>query len=368
MTGLSDGVILTDSELRVTEANAMVASLLNRDGDLNGTSVFDLISGYHCSLDSRLILSEVQRGGCLFQMVERGDRRRVLNVRIMPFLGHGDGNRGQIVVIRDATESSRLKDMKTDFITRVAHKLRTPLTVIEGNLPLLHAAIPEKSEDETALRDVEKSALALCELVDSFVEFMEMEAESARGLLSTTALSPKDVLRRAMNGIKAHARRKHMLLSDKVPEDTPHVCADEKRLTEALSKLLDNAIKFSPEGSILTISAEAENTILRLNFDDEGPGIPTDEQKAVFQVFHQVDEESTGEIPGVGLGLSIARQIVQELGGDVQISSPHGFPDHGSRVTVLLPIYEPGRGRRKVKSNDDIENQTVRQRVQPAFP
>ena len=97
-------------------------------------------------------------------------------------------------------------------------------------------------------------------------------------------------------------------------------------------------MKFSPDGGIVSLEGEQDNDILRLHFIDEGPGIPQVEQETVFKVFHQVDEQGTGDVPGLGLGLAIARQIIQEYGGDIQITSPFRSTNRGSCITFLLPL------------------------------
>lgn len=344
IAGLSEGVLITDSRFRILDASALASTLLGEHENLIGKSFLELLRGFECSLDMALVEAEIDRGGAMFEIASAGESPRSLKVRIIPFVGRISGIRGRIILLVNATEARRTEELKTAFIRRIAHKLRTPLTVIEGNLPLLRTGIPQDSPESEVLGDIEKYSGVLCELVNGFVDFMEMELQTSRTLLATAVLSPRTALRGALRKIEAAISARRILVADRLPETLPRVRAEEHRLVRALTNLLDNAVKFSPEGGIVTVEAQTDGKVLRLHVIDEGPGIPGSEQESVFQVFHQVDEEFTGEVPGLGLGLAVARQIVLELGGDIQLTSPYGFPDHGLRVTVLLPVHS-GEGR-----------------------
>ncbi len=343
MTGLSEGVCLTDPRLRIIEANARAGKLLGEDESLIGRRLFDLSGRFTFSVDEEVVLAELEEGTCRLRMHEhRGDR--TLDVRIAEFTGPVSGFMGCVVHLRDASEDRRIEEKKTEFIRSVAHKLRTPLTLIEGNLPLLHGEISSEPAGMEILRDVEKGSRALCELVDEFVGFMEMEMWNLRSTSAVEESLVHDLVWEAIEKVKSQASSKRILVNNKIKGDFPSVLANPARLVQALSRIMENAVKFSPDGGVITVEGESDGVTVRLHIADEGPGIPESQRESVFDLFHQVDEETTGEVPGIGLGLPIARQIVQEHGGDITLASPHRAADSGLCVTVILPIAPSGSG------------------------
>jgi signal transduction histidine kinase len=333
--GLNEGILVMDTEFRVIEGSSRAADLLGESENLVGKSFFELTGDYKHSISRQVIEVEIERGGCIFEL-EDPLGARALKVRFTPFLGNVSGFRGRIGFLSDASEHRRIEEKKIEFIRNVAHKLRTPLTLIEGNLPLLHGGIRERSPEGEILRDIEKGSRSLCELVDEFVVFMEMEIREVRALTPTQAIDLNELSWTAIGQVTEKAAQKRVIINNRIPGGLPQVRVQEERMAKAFACILENAVKFSPDGGVVTIDGEREGDVLRVHVSDEGPGIPKADQEAVFQVFHQVDEEGTGEVPGLGLGLSIARQIVQENGGDIQITSPFRAPDRGCRVTVLL--------------------------------
>ncbi len=188
------------------------------------------------------------------------------------------------------------------------------------------------------LQDIERNSEALCGLVNDFVDFMEMEIKAVRSLSAAEELPLRELAWLAIGEVKDQAAERRILICDKLPSDLPRLKVHKQTLAKALAHILENAVKFSPSGGIVNLEGEKSGDAVRLHVTDEGPGIPAADQQAVFQVFHQVDKRNTGDVPGLGLGLAIARQVIQEHGGDIQIASPYRYPDHGCRVTVLLPV------------------------------
>jgi signal transduction histidine kinase len=109
-------------------------------------------------------------------------------------------------------------------------------------------------------------------------------------------------------------------------------------MSRAFLHIIENGVKFGVQGGQVIVEAEESGGYVRVDFTDDGPGIPREEIESVFYVCHQVDEDRTGQVPGAGLGLSIARHIVQEHGGDIRITSPYRSLDRGTRVSVFLPV------------------------------
>ena len=171
-----------------------------------------------------------------------------------------------------------------------------------------------------------------------FIEFADMELRSAGIADMPTPSSMKQLIDDVFQRKQIEAQRHGIVLEDRIPADLPLLRVRASRLTDAMERIIDNSFKFSGRGSRVTVEGETAGGSLKLHFIADGPGIPADEIDSVFYVGRQVAQQQTGQIPGAGLGLTIARHVVQEHGGEIRIASPYGFPDHGTRVSVILPL------------------------------
>lgn len=231
--------------------------------------------------------------------------------------------------------------LRREIIGAAARKLRSRVTAIEGGLPLLRPVIDEDTEEAGVLNELEKNCQALCELVDELVEFADMEIQAAKGAAVRVPVPPRDLVRRAIGAVAEVARPRRVLLLDRVPGDLPPLRAEPAQLTRALAHLLARMIKCSPDGAVVTVEAMSEEEGLRIRFSsDEGPGISAADLD-VGPAPHLTDPPSRGP-EGGGLGLLIARQIVEEHGGDLQVASPSRERARGFCLSVLLPTDNLG--------------------------
>lgn len=342
-TGLSDGVLVTDDHLTVTDSNIAATVLLGCEASNPvGRPLFELLATFALSPDPALLVDEALESEAVFRMApaggETGGSRRHLLGRLSAYPRGGDVPCGFVLIVRDATELRRLEQLKGEFVSNVAHKLRTPLTVIEANLPLLEEA-PDAPELRGELLDeVTRNSNLLCHLVDQFVEFSELELGSAANADPPRPTGVDRLIAGAMARVSALADGRGIRLGRELEDGLPTFELRAGRISQAISRVLENAIKFSPEGSDVVVSADVDGEVLHIHVDDEGPGIPPEHIDAVFYVGHQVDREGTGQVPGAGLGLPIVRHILLEEGGDVRIRSPRADSGAGTRVTFRLPL------------------------------
>jgi two-component system phosphate regulon sensor histidine kinase PhoR len=345
-TSLSDGALVTDRDFKVVEANAAATLLLQLEGkNPLGVSLFELISTFQLAPEEELLRASSLLEGSIFQLTRRASAERgatdcLLVGRMLPYPARQAEPKGFVITLRDLSETQRLEELKSRFIGNVAHKLRSPLTVIQGNLPLLRGEAEGVARSQEILEEVERNSRALGLLVDQFVEFAEMEVKSLRSLTASRPVELEPILLEAIKLVQPEAKLKGIQVVGRVPADLPPISGQAERLLRAFQQVLENAVKFAGPGKQVLLESKASGSCLRVDFVDDGPGIPEKELESIFYICHQVDEEMTGEVPGAGLGLTIARHIIQEHGGDIQIQSPFGFPDHGTRVSVLLPVRD----------------------------
>jgi len=235
---------------------------------------------------------------------------------------------------RTVDELRELNRMKGEFVAVVSHELRTPVTALLGYAKTLRR--PEFAEDpalrEEFLERMERQSERLLRLVENLLTASRIESRQLP--LSLGPVRFEDLVREVVEGLSADPGRVHV----RFPHELPVLTTDRELLSRVLQNLLDNALKYSPEDAPCELEAAAEDGWLVFFVRDHGIGIPAEEIPRIFERFYQVDQSSTRTFRGAGLGLSLVRDLVQHLGGGVEVESVEG---EGSCFTVRLPVRHP---------------------------
>jgi signal transduction histidine kinase/FixJ family two-component response regulator len=235
---------------------------------------------------------------------------------------------------------AELNRMKSSFLANVSHELRTPLTAVIGFARTLQGRGTILADDEQArlLERIETQARRLHRLVEDLLDEAHLERGALR--VSNAPVRIADVVDRVVAALPDTVHQ----IAAEVPDRLPVVVADGERLEQVLANLIDNARKYSPIGSQIVISAQTTSRGVELSVSDEGRGIDPAFAPHLFEPFTQADLGDTRRDNGVGLGLSIAKGLVEAMGGAIEATSE---PGKGSRFTVVLPriIPLPNSGR-----------------------
>ena len=249
-----------------------------------------------------------------------------------------------VLVFHDVTDLRRLENIRKDFVANVSHELRTPLTSIKGYIEALLDGAKDDPEISTKFLDIIlKQSDRLNLILEDLLQLSKIE--SGQVLFKREPLHIRRVIERTLAMIKPLADKKGHRLVSFVEDDLPTVLGDEERLTQVMSNLLDNAVKYTPEKGTITVavhpvSDNAEQpalvTAVELSVTDTGIGIPELDRPRVFERFYRVDKARSRELGGTGLGLAIVRHIVEGQGGRVWVEA--NTPT-GSRfvVRILVP-------------------------------
>ncbi|MDX6631221.1 MAG: hypothetical protein QOH00_3467, partial [Gaiellales bacterium] len=247
----------------------------------------------------------------------------------------GDGRPGRVLAMRDISEVRALEQLKSDFVATVSHELRTPLTSIYGFAETLLREDASFGEEDRAsfVRYIASESERLNRLVESLLSAARLET-GAVGL----QLSPVDVAAVARDVASwAGARSEHHKLALVLPPGGALAEADADRVRQVLINLIDNAIKYSPDGGTVTVRVRKRRRVVELRVSDQGIGISERDQRNLFQKFFRVDAAMSRGIRGIGLGLYLVRGFVTAMGGRIWVESEHG---KGSTFVVELPASE----------------------------
>lgn len=244
---------------------------------------------------------------------------------------------GMVSVLSDITKQRELDQMKTGFVTSVSHELRTPLVAIDKSLSLIlsRSAGPISDNQEEFLRIAERNLKRLNRLIDDLLDLSKLE--SGKMELKLQPCAAEKIVKETIDSFQTWANAKSIKLVSKVPPGMPEINLDPDRITQVLNNLIGNAIKFTPSGGAITTEAvmQAAKGRVEISVSDTGVGMPRESLAKIFDKFYQVKGSVSTEISGTGIGLSVAKELVELHGGKIYVESEEG---HGSKFTFTLPI------------------------------
>jgi two-component system phosphate regulon sensor histidine kinase PhoR len=229
---------------------------------------------------------------------------------------------------------ARVAKLQTDFVNKVSHDLRTPLTSIRMFVETLQLGrIQDPERQREALGIVAEETERLSGLINRLLDWARMESGRRTFHLVRQPLEP--VVDAALQAIEAHTLNQQVKIEREVAQGLPPVLADREALTEALLDLLANAVKYTGPDKRIAVKAWRSGPTVFLAVADNGPGIPTREQKRIFEKFYRSSDALRRSIEGTGLGLAMAKHVVSRHGGHIEVESEVG---KGSTFTISLPV------------------------------
>ena len=227
-----------------------------------------------------------------------------------------------------------LDRLKSEFVSTVSHELRTPLTSIKANAELLlfRPALQEEKKHRL-LKTINEESDRLTRLINDLLDLSRIEAGT--GQWRRDEVSMNAVIQSSLDSILPLLQKKGFVLKTAVAEALPAVSGDRDRLVQVMNNLLSNAVKFTSTGGVITVTAHQEGPQIVVSVQDTGMGIPAEDLDSIFDKFHRSRDQVMMQTEGTGLGLTIARQIVEYHGGAIHVSSVYGA---GTTMTFTLPV------------------------------
>jgi signal transduction histidine kinase len=238
---------------------------------------------------------------------------------------------------RALSKLSQLNELKSNFISNISHELRTPLTHMRGYLSIfvdggLGPLTPQQAE---GLDVVMRAETRLEKLIDDLIQF-SLAARSELSL-NLTSTNLAELILAVLSRVKRQARTKDINMQTSFPANLPPVRIDNEKIAWVLHQLIDNAIKFTNKGGHVFVEALSEKKMVIVRVTDSGIGIAPERLNELFEPFHQLDSSDNRRYGGVGLGLALARRIVEAHGSTIRVQSKLG---QGSRFEFPLPIVD----------------------------
>ena len=240
---------------------------------------------------------------------------------------------------KTAQELAQMNKMKDEFLSTVSHELKTPLTTIKGFVSLILSgevgALNERQMNFLTI--VDQSVNRLTHLISNLLDLSRLNGKVE---MEFSVVSLKELIRNSVSNMLIKAKEKNVTLSSVVDKNLPPVYADIRWISQVVDNLLINAIKYSGAGARVSVSGHDKGEVVVVCVEDNGPGIPIEEQKLIFDKFYR-GKASARQVPGTGLGLAISKSVVEKHGGKIWIESKPGV---GSKFLFALPVAKARHG------------------------
>ena len=321
---LPDGLVVVDARLHVVESNERFSRMTGVPAPI-GRALYDL-------LRERTLYEafETVKTGEVSERTVRLEDGRVWALVVQPLPA---GSRAAAVgVLRDITVIERTESMRRTFVADVSHELRTPIASIAAAAETLADGAPDKAESAELLGLIRRQSDRMRELIDDLMDLAQIESGSVP--LERREVRLHELLTEVIEDLEATAREKGVAVGVH-GDEAATVLGDHRRLGQLARNLIDNAIKFSPPGSPVSVVVFRESGRVGFTVGDQGPGIPKSERDKIFQRFYQVDRSRSKARPGSGLGLAIVKHIAQLHNASVEVEGDLGA---GSVFRVRFPV------------------------------
>jgi len=332
LASMAEGLIAVDQNCHVVMMNFAAEKLFKiRQEETLGKHLLEVLR----NRELHDLINEVlkTRKGSTREIKINTYDERIFWINVVPI--DKENNLDAVAVMRDITELKRLEKMKSDFVSNVSHELKTPLTSISGFAEtLLDGAYKSEENCRYFLRIIKQETDRMTRLINELLYLSRIEKPDFS--IPKRPVNIASVVNKAVKLLQKNIDDKGHLLNLRLPENLGPVTGDEDSVLEIIINLLDNAIKYTPEGGNITVEIEDESDFISISVADNGIGIAGDELERIFGRFYRVQGPGITSASGTGLGLAVVKHLVESLNGKISVESQLG---KGSTFKVSLPKY-----------------------------
>ncbi len=326
ISSISEGIVAFDLELNPLNYNNALSNIMNYSLPIQNELLKKDFIDLEIDASLKLVIEEKKS----LQII-KGWMNKKLKFTLSPIIDNQGNVTGSVALVQDISESERLEQLRKDFVANVSHEFRTPLTVIKGSLEaLVDGTIDEKNDIERYHQRMLSETRSLERLVGDLLELSRLQ--SGKISISKEKVHIPSLLSDIIKSLQTIANKKEIQIACTFPEDVPPVMGDYDRLRQLFVIIIDNAIKYSPDKTVVNVSINIGDT-LEVLIKDHGYGISAEELPYVWDRFYKADKSRKGS--GTGLGLAIAKHLIQLHSGNISMQSSLG---KGTTVTISLPM------------------------------
>ena len=333
LSSMVEGVVALDLQERIMDLNEAAARLLSRPKKhMKGRSVQEIMRSRELHHMVKKTVAEGTGNEGDIRLYQNGEQ--ILSTRCTPLCDANGDRIGVLLVLNNVTRLRRLENMRSDFAANVSHEIKTPLTAIQGFVETLHNGdVDDPREARRFLGIIQKHVLRLTAIIDDLMQLSRLEQDKETFQLRMKRFPVADVIRTAIQLCSTGASEKHITVTIDT-DPALQATMDTDLMEQAMVNLLDNAIKYSPQASPITVRARQTDSEIIIQVIDAGMGIAHKHLPRLFERFYRVDKARSRKAGGTGLGLAIVKHILQAHGGRVTVESVQGA---GSTFSLHLP-------------------------------
>lgn len=332
LASMTDGVLILDKDDKIESLNAACESIMDvQHSDIIGNTLLEAFR--NVDLQNAIDRFKEAKPSKPQEVSLDIEGTIMLDVHISPVQGLPDDQKKTMIVFRDVTRLKKLEKVRSDFVANVTHEIKTPLTAILGFVETLREdALEDKTTALKFLQTIDEHARRLDRLVNDLLVISAIELGEKK--LTFEAVSVKGIIESIVPLIEFGVKEKGITIEKDIADGLNPVKGDRDSLGQILLNVLDNAVKFTPEGGTISITASSVDENVAIRVEDTGIGIPKNEIPRLGERFYRVDKMRSRKMGGTGLGLSIVKHLMDAHKGKVKIQSQLG---KGTAVTLLLP-------------------------------
>lgn len=322
---MAEGVIAVDKSGVVIHANPIGLKLL-------GIDEIELYNNYKLDLESLGMEGidyeeeETLNGESIFHNIDG-----VYKAKYAPYKNERDDIAGIIMVYQDITQEHRLENMRKEFVANVSHELKTPITTIKSYTETLMEDDIDSDVSHKFLSVIDNECDRMARLVRDLLQLSNIDYNKAKWTRKEVSL--KEILKGSIAKLEILAREKQQKILCEIEDELPMISADKDGIEQVILNILSNAIKYTDNNGQIKVVAISDEDYIKLTVEDNGIGIPQEDQGRIFERFYRVEKGRSRDLGGTGLGLSIAKEIIEAHEGTIELFSKNG---EGTTVEVKL--------------------------------
>lgn len=329
LSSIADGVIAVDINLKIILINPTALDLLNVDDNVLGEYFLEVFKHNQLYIMLQQVLHKNK--ALSMELVLGDENEKIIRINGAPIKGESNAL-GAVILVQDITELRKLEQIRTDFVANVSHELKTPLTSIKGFVETLQeGAIEDKDTRHKFLDIIDIETDRLSRLINDILSLSELESKKSSILVENINIAA--IARETLEIMKTYAETKRISLEYLSAQKDIWIHGSGDRIKQMFINLVDNAIKYTPEGGNVSILLEDLPGKVILRVRDTGIGIAEEHIPRLFERFYRVDKGRSRNLGGTGLGLAIVKHIVLSMKGQIQVQSQVG---KGAEFTIYL--------------------------------